>query len=196
MGESGKGIPEIAAGFGTPVEAFATLFGSDRPDKNRGAVADTIRKVAGTINPVFKIALERAFNQDFYRDRPLNEVVEATEYAKSPEFIKNFLKATPVEKKNKDGTKRTVYNADPYRLQLLRSLPTTRGAVYLNAIYDEKTTGLSRTLNALTGVKPKPIDLETVEYFRDRDRRRELEDLLIRSGALKRFERAYIPSKN
>ena len=181
-GETVKGVPEIAAGFGTPIEAFSTLLGKN-----------PIRRIAATINPLFKVPLERSFNKDFFRDRPLDEVVEATEYSKSPQFIKDFLDATPVEKKNKDGTKRTVWNADPKKLQLLRSLPTTRGAVYLHAIYDDKLTTRSKVLNALTGLKPRPIDLETVEYFRNRDRRRELEDLLIRSGAMKRFEKAYIP---
>lgn len=190
FGVNEQGLPEVSVGFGTPIEAFSVLFGSDRP--TRGGFSDTIRRTAATLNPIFKLPLERAFNRDFFRDRPLDEVVEATEYAKAPEWVKDFLQATPVEKKNKDGTRRTVYNANPFRLQLLRNLPTTRGATYMSAIFGD-ASDTSKIFNAVTGVKPRAIDLDTVAYFRDRDQRRALEDLLIRAGVLKRFEQVYNP---
>lgn len=181
-GETVKAKPEIAVGLGTPIEALSTLF-SNNP----------IQRIASTINPLFKVPLERAFNRDFFRDRPLNEVIEATEYKNAPQFIKDFLNVKEVVRKSKSGEKKISYNADPERLQILRNLPTTRGAVYLNAIFDNQTTSESKVLNAFTGIKPKPIDLETIKYFKDRDNRRELEDMLIRAGVLKQFEKTYVP---
>jgi len=180
-GTTASGLPEIAVGFGTGIEQIAQLLGKN-----------PVRRIAATINPIFKVPLERAFKRDFFRDRPLSEVVEASEYARSPQWVKDFLQATAIEKKSKDGKVRTVYNANPYRLQLLRSLPTTRGATYISAIYDVETP-VAKVLNSVTGVKPRPIDLETVEYFRVRDNQRELEDLLIQAGVLKRFEKTYQP---
>lgn len=182
-GTSPSNLPEIAVGLGTPVEQVGQLIGKN-----------PVRRIAAMLNPAFKLPLERAFNKDFFRDRPLTDVVEAGEYARAPEFVKTFLQAKAIEKKDKDGKVRTVYNANPYRLQLLRNLPTTRGATYVSAIFDSGTT-TSKLLNAFTGIKPRPIDLETVEYFRNRDRQRELEDLLIKSGALKRFETTYVPKQ-
>lgn len=185
-GEGEAGSPEIAVGFGTPIEAFATLFGVQKGTKDGGA--DTIRKTAAMLNPIFKVPLERAFNKDFFRDRPLDEVVEATEYQKAPQFIKDFLEVSEVPGANG----KTKYNANPYRLQLLRNLPSARGATYLNAIFSD-TSDTTKILSATTGIKPRPIDLETVEYFRQRDQQRALEDLLIRAGVLKRFEKTYEP---
>lgn len=180
-GETIPGQPEIAVGLGTAVEQFANFFGKN-----------PIQRIAATLNPVFKLPLERAFNKDFFRDRPLNEVIEAGEYSNSPQFVKDFLQAVPVKKKNKDGSERTTYQANPYRLQLLRNLPTTRGATYVSAIFSNTSTP-SKILNSVTGVKPRPIDLETVQYFRERDRQEELQQMLINAGVLKKFETVYKP---
>ncbi len=181
-GTTKGGLPEIATGFGTPIEQFSQFL-----------TGNPIRKIAASLNPILKLPLERTFNKDFFRNRPLDEVIEAGEYARAPKWIKDFLKVKAVERKNKDGTTRTVYNANPNRLQLLRNLPTTRGATYLSAIYDPSATSISKYLNALTGVKPKPIDIDTVEYYRDKDNRTDLENLLIQAGVLKRFETTYKP---
>lgn len=179
FGENEEGLPEIAVGFGTPIEQISQLF-SKNP----------VRRIAATLNPIFKLPLERAFNKDFFRDRNLKDVVEANEYEKAPDWIKSFLQAAEVKGKNK-----TTLKANPYRLQLLRSLPSARGATYLGAIFAD-TTDASKSLNAFTGIKPRQMDLETVQYFKDRDKQRELEDLLIRSGVLKRFEKTYVPKNN
>jgi hypothetical protein len=190
-GETKPGIPEVAVGFGTPVEAFATLFGVSDMDKS--ALSDSIRKTGAMLNPVIKVPLERAFNKDFFRDRPLNEVIEATEYQKAPKWVKDFLEVKEVTTKDKYGKPKTKYNANPLRLQLLRNLPSARGATYLNAIFSD-SSDTSKILSATTGIKPRPIDLETVQYFRERDQQRALEDLLIQAGVLKRFENTYVPA--
>ena len=145
------------------------------------------------LNPLAKAPIERSINLDFFRNRELKTVVEAGDYAKSPEIVKEWLGLKEVEKKNKDGTTRIAYTANPYKLHLLRNLPTSRGANYLGQIFSEEASTGYKWLNAITGFKPRPIDIETVNYFRDRDRQRELEDLLIRAGVLKRFEKTYEP---
>ena len=201
-GEELGGLPEYAkeqftakigndfiVGFGTPIEQLGQIFGKN-----------PIRRWASMMNPIVKLPLERAMGKDFFRDRPLKEVVEAGEYVNAPGFVKSFLQVKEIERTNKDGTKKTVYNANPFRLQLLRNLPTTRGATYVSAIFDERGVP-AKILSSFTGVKPRPIDLETVKYFRDRDAKRELEDLLIQYGVLKRFETVYkaknqIPKNN
>lgn len=189
-GEKVDGVPEIAVGFGTPIEQLSTMFGVAKG--GRGGIADSIRRVAASFNPIIKVPLERAFNKEFFRDRPLDDVIEATEYEKAPDWVKSFLQAKEIETTDKNGAAKTKLNANPYRLQLLRALPTTRGVSYLSSLFSD-TENTSKILSATTGLKPRPIDLETVQYFRDRDNRRELEDLLIRSGVLKRFEKTYIP---
>lgn len=181
-GVSKGGLPEVAAGFQTPIEQPGAILGSN-----------PIRRVFAMLNPLAKAPIERSINLDFFRNRELKTIVEAGDYAKSPEIVKDWLGLKEVEKKNKDGTTRIAYTANPYKLHLLRNLPTSRGANYLGQIFSQEASTGYRWLNAITGFKPRPIDIETVEYFRDRDRQRELEDLLIRAGVLKKFEKTYEP---
>lgn len=184
-GEARPGIPEISAGFGTPIEQVFSVAGPE-----------PLRRIAATMNPIFKLPLERTFGVEFFRDRPLDEVVQANEYKKAPQWVKDFLKAKEATKVDKEGNKYTVLNADPEKLQLLRSLPTSRGVSYLAAIFSDDTTDTTKILQSTTGLKPRPIDLETVEYFRNRNKQKELENLLIRAGVLKRFEKTYVPKDN
>lgn len=187
-GVSETGMPEIAAGFGTPLEAFTGLFGF--ADKS------TIEKQLSTLNNIIKAPLERAVGRDFFRDRPLGEVVEANEYSKMPQFIKDFLEIREVKSKDfKTGKEKVKYTGNPYKIHLLRQLPTTRGVSTLYNIYNEKVTPGSRLLYGLTGIKPRPIDLETEKYFKDKKQQDALEDLLLRSGIIKKFENVYIPKE-
>ena len=183
-GETKDGLPEVAAGFQTPIEQPGSILGEN-----------PIRRIFSNLNPLVKAPLERAVDLDFFRNRDLKEVVEAGDYAKAPEIVKDWLEVREVEKKNKDGSSRTTYTANPYKLHLLRQLPSSRGINYLGQIFSEEASTGTKWLNAITGFKPRPIDIETVNFFRDRDRQRELEDLLIQAGVLKRFETTYKPKK-
>lgn len=187
-GVSKIGEPEIATNFGTPIEAFTGLFGFG--DKS------IIEKQLSMLNNIIKAPLERAVGKDFFRDRPLSEVVEAGEYSKMPDFVKGFLELREVKSKDfKTGADKTKYTANPYRLHLLRQLPTTRGVSTLYNIYNTDVTPKSRLLYGLTGIKPRPIDLETEKYFKDKKQQDALEDLLLRSGVIKKFENVYLPKE-
>lgn len=178
FGESERGLPQIAAGLGTAVEHPGQVLG--------------LRKILAQINPIPKYVAEHGLNMDFFRNRKLSEVVEAAEYGKAPQIVKDFLQVSEIEKTDKNGKKYKTYNANPYRLHLLRMLPSSRAVNYLSNIY-QPTTPLAKALNLSTGVKPKEIDLETVKYFREKENREELEALLIRAGVLKKFETVYQP---
>ena len=176
----------VAGGFGTPIEQPGqSIIGK--------GFGDTIRKIATSLNPIIKVPLEKAFGKDFFQDRPLKEVIDAKQYQILPEFIKDFIGFKEIEKKTKEGKTYSAYTADPEKLHILRNLPTTRLFAYLYDIYRPDLEGEARALNLLTAIKPKPIDLETVAYFRNRDKQRELEDLLIRAGILKQFTKTYVP---
>ena len=184
-GTSVSGKPEYAYSFGTPIEAFAQLFGT--------ADKDFITRQLNTMNNIIKVPLERAVGKAFFENRPLNDVIDAKNYKNMPDFVKNFLKLKEVKGVNKDGEETIKYNADPKRLQLLKALPTSRGVSYLATIFNKDLSKTTKVLYALTGVKPTAVDLETVAYFKDKDQQRALEDLLQRSGVIKQFESNYIP---
>lgn len=196
FGKNKLGQPIVVGGFGTPIEQPGNIIGT--------SIGDSIRRIASSLNPIIKTPLEKAFGKDFFQDRPISEIVDAKQYQILPQFIKDFISFRDVQKdvftkqangKMKKTGEKTVYTADPEKLHILRNLPTTRLFGYLYEIYrpEDETIGGAKALNLLTGVKPKPIDLETVSYFRDRDKQRELEDLLIRVGVLKEFTNTYVP---
>lgn len=190
FGKNKAGNPIVSGSFGTPIEQpGGAVFG-----RNFG---ESVRKVASTLNPLIKTPLEKAFGKDFFFNRPIKEIVDAKQYQILPDYLKKFIAFKEVPKKDKNGKEYVTYTADPEKLHILRNLPTTRLFGYLYEIYrpEEDTVKGAKTLNLLTGVKPKPIDIETVEYFRNRDKQRELEDLLIRAGVLKEFKKIYEPSK-
>ena len=190
FGKNKFGQPIIAGGFGTPIEQPGQVIGK--------GLSDTIRKIASSLNPIIKTPLEKAFGKDFFQDRPLKEVVDAKQYQILPRFIKDFIGFREITKKNKYGQSYKAYTADPEKLHILRNLPSTRLFSYLYEIYrpEEETVAGAKALNLLTGVKAKPIDLETVAYFRDKDKQIQLEELLIRAGVLKEFRKTYVPKTN
>ncbi len=183
FGKNKLGQPIVAGGFGTPIE-------------QPGQVS-SLRKILSSLNPILKLPLERALGKDFFQDRPIKEIVDAKQYQILPDFIKDFISFREVQKKDKTGKAYTAYTADPEKLHILRNLPTTRLFSYLYEIYrpEQETIPGAKALNLFTGVKPKPIDLETVEYFRNRDKQRDLEELLIRAGVLKEFRTTFTPKQ-
>lgn len=195
FGINKEGQPIVSGGFGTPIEQPGqAVFGK--------SFSDSVRRIASQLNPIIKTPLEKAFGKDFFQNREIKDIYDASAYNILPKFIKDFIGFKEVQKdvftKNasgklvKTGTK-TQYQADPEKLHILRNLPTSRLFGYLYEITRTDNTPTAKTFNLTTGVKPKPIDLETVKYFRDRDKMRELEDLLIRTGVIKKFENTYIP---
>jgi len=199
FGKNKLGQPIVAAEFGTPIEQPGQAY------LGKG-LGDSIRRIASSLNPLIKTPMEKAFGKDFFQDRPLKEVIEAQQYQILPEFLKDFIGFKQYDKPVfkmvngkwiDTGKTQTKYTADPEKLHILRNLPTTRLFGYLYEIYrpEEETVAGARSLNLLTGVKPKPIDTQTVEYFREKEKRDELEALLMRTGVLKEFTKLYEPKK-
>lgn len=193
LGRNKAGQPLIAPGLSTPVEQPGQLIGSN-----------PLLRLGSMLNPIFKAPLERATGKDFFyrtsvggqtKGQDLESIVDAKQYSKAPNFIKDFLQLREVQSKNQDGSTKIKYTGNPYRLHILRNLPSSRGVGYLNQIFTDEQTRGTKTLNLLTGVKPRAIDVETVKYFQNRDNQRALEDLLIRAGIIKRFENTYVPKK-
>lgn len=187
------GLKQYISSFGTPIEAFTQLFGSN-----------PILRAISTANPILKVPIEIGIGKDSFRQQDLKNVYNAKEYKLAPQIIKNMLDIKEVEKpiytkdKNgkliKSGTK-TEYQADPVKLLIARSLFTSRGVSYLDQVFGNDLQGFVKALKTTTGIKPQQIDIETQKYFNDLDKKRGLEDMLIRLGVIKKFETNYIPKK-
>lgn len=187
-----NGIKQYISSFGTPIEAFATLFGGN-------PVLQTI----STMNPVLKVPVELGIGKDSFRQKDLKDVYDASEYKGMPQVVKDLLNITEVQKdildkqangKLKKTGERTVYVADPERLLIARSLFTSRGVTYLDQLFGGDMQGFVKALKLTTGIKPQQVDLELNLSMEEKKQKRALEDLLKKRGAdFATFTRAFIP---
>lgn len=187
FGESAYGLPQVLSGFGTPIEEQADLL------------EDGLMGALSRLNPIIRVPLERATGKDFFREQDLKDSYSATEYAEAPQFLKDWLqiyeRETPVYKGGEPtGEMRTVYVANPERLQFARAMFTSRGFTFIHTLFGEAELDTKgRILKSLTGFKPYELDEEATLYFEDRDNYRDLVDFLSSVGVVKEFRRAYIP---
>lgn len=186
-----EGLKQYISSFGTPIEAFTQLFGSN-----------PILRAISMTNPIIKTPIEIGIGKDSFRQRDLKDVYDAREYKMAPQIIKDLLDIKEVQKdilkKNKQGKlektgERTQYVADPMKLLIARSLFTSRGVSYLDQVFGNDLKGFVKLVKTTTGIKPQQIDLEAQKAIKEKGQRRELEDLLIRTGDIKQFEKNYIP---
>lgn len=189
-----EGLKQYVSSFGTPIEAFTQLFGSN-----------PILRAISTMNPILKVPVEIGIGKDSFRQRDLKDVYNANEYKLAPQIIKDLLdiKEVPKDilKKNEKTGKldkvgeRMTYVADPVRLLIARSLFTSRGVSYLDQVFSDDLQGLVKVLKTTTGIKPQQVDIEMQKAFKEKGQKRELEDLLIRTGEVRKFERIYKPKE-
>lgn len=188
-----QGLKQYISSFGTPIEAFTQLFGTN-----------PILRAISTTNPLLKVPIEIGIGKDSFRQRDLKDVYDAREYKLAPQIIKDLLDIKEVQKdvleKNNQGKlvkvgERTQYIVDPYRLLIARSLFTSRGVTYLDQLFGNDLQGFVKVLKTTTGIKPQQIDIEAQKAFKEKEQRRQLEDLLVRTGKVKKFTKTYIPKK-
>lgn len=189
VGNDKYGQPQFITQYGTPIEQFAGLFGENQ-----------VLRTISQFNPLLKAPIELGIGKDSFRKQDLKDVYNAKEYKMAPQFVKDLLKIKPVEKpvyRNNKKTNETKidYVADPERLLVARSLFTSRGVSYLDKVFGGNLEGFAQALNLVTGIKAYPIDIESSKYFKERDARRELQDLLQRYGVIKKMEIPYVPKK-
>ena len=189
-----EGLKQYISSFGTPIEAFTQLFGSN----------PILRAISQT-NPLLKTPIEIGIGKDSFRQRDLKDVYDAREYKLAPQIIKDLLDIREVKKdilkKNLRGKlvrvgERTQYVADPIKLLIARSLFTSRGVSYLDQVFGNDLQGFAKFLKTITGIKPQIIDIEAQKAFKEKEQKRAIEDLLIKTGEVKQFQKTYVPKKN
>jgi hypothetical protein len=190
IGDTPTGLKQYISSFGTPIEAFTDLLGKNK-----------ILKAISMTNPIMKTPIEIGIGKDSFREKDLKDVYTANEYAKAPKIVKDLLDIKEVTKpilKNINGElvkvgERIEYQADPIRLLIARSLPSSRGATYLSQAFGGDLKGLLKAIKLTTGLKPQQVDIEAQKAIKTNAEERAAEDVLIKAGELKRFERTYVP---
>ncbi len=188
-----NGLAQFISSFGTPIEAFAQLFGSN-----------PVLRGISMMNPIIKAPIEIGIGKDSFRQRDLKDVYDAKEYALAPQIVKDLLDITEVKrdvlKKGADGKLHKVgskiqYVADPVKLLIARSLFTSRGVSYLDQVFNGDTKGLVKFIKTTTGFKTQTQDLQMNQSINETNKRRELEDLLTKRADIRKYETVYKPKK-
>ena len=185
------GRPLFKTAGGTPIEQAGQQISGNIP-----------LRIASQTNPILKWIIEGSTGIDTFRSAggeitKTAEVTSADRYAKAPKLLKDFLKMTPTTRatyvNNKKVGEREGYNADPERLRLLNSLPTSRFVNVITGLFDPTKKTETKALDALTGIKQYASDKEQQEYWTEKRNKEALINLLERIGAVKTFEKPYIP---
>lgn len=188
-----NGLRQYLTGFGTPIEAFSQLV-SGNP----------ILRGISQMNPLLKVPIELGTGKDSFRQRDVKDTYNADEYKSAPQFVKDLLEIKEVQKdvlkKNAQGKlvkvgERTEYVANPERLLIARSLFTSRGVTYLDEAFNGDLQGFLKALKLTTGIRVSQVDFEKTKSLNERDKRRELEDLLTKTGEVSRFTKVYEPKE-
>jgi hypothetical protein len=191
FGKSPEGLATYISSFGTPIEAFTQLFG-ENPVLN--AISQT--------NPLLKVPIEIGIGKDSFRQTDLKDTYDAKEYKGAPQIVKDLLDIKEVKKDVLEKTasgklvkkgERSVYVADPIKLLIARSLFTSRGVTYLDSLFGGDLSGFAKFIKVTTGINPYPIDVEQSKDIKERQKEREVEDLLVKMQEAKEFKKIYIP---
>lgn len=185
------GLKQYISSFGTPIEAFTQLFGSN-----------PVLRAISMMNPILKAPIEIGIGKDSFRQKDLKDVYTANEYKMAPQVIKDLLDIREVKKdilsKNAKGKlektgERVEYQADPVKLLIARSLFTSRGVSYLDTVFDGNIDSFIKAVKLGTGFKPQEVNLETVKAVEEKRQKREIEDLLTKRGDVRQYKSVYEP---
>lgn len=193
VGTNSEGLRKYLINAGTPIEAFTELFGDD-----------TVLNVISKTNPILKAPIEIGIGKDSFRKRDLKDIYSAKDYRYLPQILKDFLQIKEYEKpeykRNKKGElervgMKKVWVGSPERLLIMRNLFTSRGITFFSNIFDENISSLDKFLKLGIGVSQLPIDIESQRFFKERDEKEEMIDILESIGKVKEMKIPYVPKE-
>lgn len=191
-------------GLGLPIEQFLGQFSGDK-----GIVSNAISSILTQANPLIKYPAERATGIDFFRDRPITEIYDASSlksiFDAMPGPVAKEMKKLvewqeipnqPLYVNGKVVGYTTKYRANPFVLHFMRNLFTSRIQSTIGFLSAEEENNYSKLLRLFTGVKGWSIDQEQQKFYKEVKYSRELQDYLIRMGLARKFERMFVPKVN
>lgn len=153
-------------------------------------------QLLSSVSPYIRLPVELGSGYDFFQQKPLSDVTNATALKNAPDFIKKFVGFTQVSFTNKAGQK-VEYNValDPKRLYLILNLPiTSRVLSGLKQIQAADVSTQQKTLQQLIGIRPFAFDLEQESAKRQKEMESKLETLLSQAGVGYQLQR-FVPQQ-
>lgn len=189
--EKEQGVAKYLYGFGLPIEDINRLM----PE---GSLWRMIEKEVLGGSPLISYPLQRMTGRHFSYGEPLEEQdyiypVLGREIDKLPQPIQKWLDFSKKAKKDKQGneTKEFNYSMDPKKLLVLS---TIAGRFYTTVGKAEsEKSKKANLLNLLSGVKLRDVNLETQQYWNDKEKEQSVNDYLQKIGEIKKYENYYIP---
>lgn len=190
-GANEYGQATYLTGFGLPIEEFLQRFSGEK-----GIVWNAISSEMAKMNPSIKYPLERATGLDFFRGRPIMEITNGSDLKpildSMPDGVADELKAMLNYKETEvnlyvDGKvvgKKTKVTANPIALHLFRNLPTARIQATTGSLFKDEEPEWMTALRLMSGVRGETIDLEEQKFFKDLNKKQELQDYLVRMGII------------
>lgn len=198
IGEDEFGRPKFLTGFGLPVEEFWSRFSGEG-----GIISNVVNDTINKVSPAFKFPVERATGMDFFRGKQISELDNASDLAAminampegAAEQIKDFLDWSETSRNvyvnGEIVGREPVYSADPFKLHILRSLPTSRFQGTIGFLTSEKLEGGEKALKGLTGLRVQHIDPDQQNFFNELNEKQELMKFLERAGYIAEMKRPF-----
>jgi len=165
------------------------LYGMGLPMEDLNQITPT--GMASRMSPLLKAPIERLTDRNIYFDKPLSDVTNAPAMlGKAPKAVQKWFDYSESEGSSGKITRRL----DPYKWHFVTNL-AGRGIFTADKMFDPNTMGIIKVLYGTLGVKGRAVDIESEEYWRDRERQDQLEKYSERKGLMKKFTRYYEPKK-
>lgn len=147
--------------------------------------------ILGSMSPIIAVPLQTAIGKHFFFDRELKDVNDATAFKRAPQFIKDYIGFTV--RKNQDGSERYIA-LNPTRMFIINNIPpSSRVVSVIGQLEAQNVSGKLKILRQLTGLKPYGEDLDRQQQILEKNKIRELQDLLDTAGIAPIFHRSFIP---
>ena len=185
LGEDEAGREKVLTGLGTPMEAALEPFSGFQEGFGRG-----FAKLATNLNPMLKVPMELAFEEDLFLGRDIEDLRKAPHYFDNlPEAVQDPLGIVTNEVGGKPRTE-----ADPWLLYGLRNMPLSRVSNTISRATDETKDVKDALLNLFTGARVVSIDEQREKRWRDRNATIERLKDMQRQGKVYQLQNMFAPT--
>lgn len=173
------GVLEVITGLSTPIES---LFKIARPNE-----------MLSSVSPLVRLPVEMASGFSFFHAQNISERTRADEFASAPKIIQDFI---GMHKIVRDDGKVVLVSLRPERKHLIENLPPfSRIWTQLGDLGDPNISSEAKTLESIFGLKAYSTNLDENEERRERELKRQIEDLLDTAGVGYTFTKYVAPKE-
>lgn len=179
-GKEKNGMAPVLTGLGLPLEDLNNL---------------SVRGITGMLSPLIKTPVEFATGKSTFYDKDIDDLGPqfAKYYQSYPEPIREWLELKKIEKLDPaTGKMKVTYTGNPRKLYALQSAGG-RITSSLFKVGDDAQGAGQKTLNSLTGINVRSVDLEQEKYYRSRELLEAYQKKLQEQGVVKPYTTYYQP---